>query len=83
MQNPAERSRAEMLFAELLVDETSPSAERLRALCSTHPELADEFERMASELLRARGLMSSRLLPRARAWAIRRSGRRRRGPCRG
>ena len=68
MPDPAERSRAELLFAELLVLDGSPSDERLRELCSTHPELADELERLAAELWRARGVIAPEMLPSERGW---------------
>jgi len=50
------RSRAEALFAALLVEDQLPSLGRVRALGEAHPELAGELERLHVEVreLRAR-----------------------------
>jgi len=47
-----ERSRAEILFAELLVEEPRPSADVVQELCAAHPELGPELLRLHGQLLR-------------------------------
>ncbi len=44
------RSRAESLYAELLVEDATPSASRVQELCAAHPDLAPELERMHAQL---------------------------------
>jgi len=53
--------RAESLFADLLVRDPHPSAERLRELCDSHPELAPELERMHQHLALMRAVLPAAL----------------------
>jgi RNA polymerase sigma factor (sigma-70 family) len=39
-------SRAEILLAELLAEDTNPAASRLQELCAAHPDLASDLERL-------------------------------------
>jgi tetratricopeptide (TPR) repeat protein/tRNA A-37 threonylcarbamoyl transferase component Bud32 len=57
------RSRAEIVFAELLVEEASPSESRVQDLCAAHPELAPELERLHGELVALRSRVSPWALP--------------------
>lgn len=43
------RSRAEILFAELLVEDSSPSKSRIGEVCAAHPDLAPELERLHTQ----------------------------------
>ena len=56
------RSRAEILFAELLSEESVPSADRVQELCAAHPELAPELQRIREQLVLMRSLIP--------AWAV-------------
>src|SRR4030095_6331863 len=51
------RSRAEILFAGLLVEDACPSARRVQDLCAAHPELALELERLHVELVAMRNML--------------------------
>ena len=51
------RSRAEALFAALLVEEPQPADERVRALADANPELAVELMRLQDEVRDVRGRM--------------------------
>ena len=51
------RSRAEIVFAELLVEEPDPPASRVQELCAAHPALASELLRMHERLLAMRTLL--------------------------
>ncbi len=57
------RSRAEILFAELLVEESSPSRSRVQGLCEAHPELATELERLHDQLAAMRMLLPASVTP--------------------
>jgi serine/threonine-protein kinase len=53
--------RAESLFADLLVRDPHPSADRLGELCESHPELAPELERMHQHLAMMRAVLPAAL----------------------
>lgn len=61
--SPLDRSRAEILFAELLVRDASPSDGDLEELCAAHPELAGDLRRLQEELRNMRRVLSSGVTP--------------------
>ncbi len=57
------RSRAEVLFAALLVEESNPSTRRVQDLCAAHPDLAPDLEQLHGQLLAMRAILPAWPVP--------------------